>query len=318
MKDFNVNVAVLLIFFSRPDKFEKVFEQVRKARPSKLFLYQDGPRESRPDDVEGIKACRDIAESIDWECEVYRNYQERNVGCDPSEYNAIKWMFSNVDKGIILEDDDVPSVSFFSFCKEMLDRYEHDTRIFKISGMNNFGKMNEDYASYFFTPLSSIWGWATWRRCVEMYDTEYSFLSEPYLQKNMSLQYMEFSQKFGTCKWHKESGKAYYESILWNTQTSNNMLNIVPSVNLITNIGIGANGTHSGESTDLMDKMSKTLFYSKRYEMNFPLRHPDQVVPDLVYYKKMCELFGYSNPLLQKKRHLEVRILKLKKKFSRK
>lgn len=318
MNNYNVDVAVLLIFFSRPDKFQKVFEQVKKARPSKLFLYQDGPRENRPDDVEGIKACREIAENIDWECEVFRNYQEKNVGCDPSEFNAIKWMFSIVDKGIILEDDDVPSISFFRFCKEMLDKYEHDTRIFKISGMNNFGTMNEDYASYFFTPLSSIWGWATWRRCVDMYDTEYSFLSDSYLQKNMGLQYVEYNKKVNTCTRHKKSGKAYYESILWNTQMSNNMLNIVPSVNLISNIGIGANGTHSGESTDLMDKMSKSLFYSKRYEMEFPLKHPTYVVSDLIYYKKMCELFGYTNQLLQKRRHLEVRMLKLKRFINRK
>ena len=318
MNNYNVDVAVLLIFFSRPDKFQKVFEQVKKARPSKLFLYQDGPRENRPDDVAGIRACREIAENIDWECEVFRNYQEKNVGCDPSEFNAIKWMFSIVEKGIILEDDDVPSISFFRFCKEMLDKYEYDTRIFKISGMNNFGKMNEDYASYFFTPLSSIWGWATWRRCVDMYDTEYSFLSDPYLQRNMRLQYAEYNKKVNTCTRHKQSGKAYYESILWNTQMSNNMLNIVPSVNLISNIGIGTNGTHSGESTDLMDKMSKSLFYSKRYEMDFPLKHPTHVVSDLIYYKKMCELFGYTNQLLQKRRHLEVRMLKLKRFINRK
>ena len=36
------DVPVLLIFFNRPETFEKVFEQVKLARQSKLFLYQDG------------------------------------------------------------------------------------------------------------------------------------------------------------------------------------------------------------------------------------------------------------------------------------
>ena len=157
MHKFDVDVAVLMIFFNRPEKLKLVFDQVKKARPSKLYLYQDGPRQGRNDD-EGIRACRAIVDQIDWECEVNKNFQEKNVGCDPSEFNAIQWMFKTEEKGIILEDDDVPSVSFFRFCKEMLDKYENDTRIFKISGMNNFGKMNENYASYFFTPLSSIWG----------------------------------------------------------------------------------------------------------------------------------------------------------------
>ena len=128
-KPAKIDVAVLMLFFNRPDHFQQVFDEVRKARPSKLFLYQDGPRGER--DMPGIEACRQIAsdENIDWECEVHRAYQEKNQGCDPSEYLSQKWAFSIVDKCIVLEDDDVPSQSFFPFCKEMLDRYEHDDRI---------------------------------------------------------------------------------------------------------------------------------------------------------------------------------------------
>ena len=306
--EYNVDVAVLLIFFSRPDKFKKVFEQVRKARPSKLFLYQDGPRDNRADDIVGIKACREIAESIDWECEIYRNYQEKNVGCDPSEYNAIKWMFSIVDKGIILEDDDVPSVSFFRFCKEMLDKYEYDTRIFKISGMNSFERYNDEYADYFFTQLSSIWGWATWRRTIDMLDTQYSFLSDNYLQKQMKMQIKEYNEKLSTCTWHHESGIMYYESVLWNTQMTNHMLNIVPSKNLISNIGIGSDGTHSNSSLKTTDKNTQRMFYIPTYELDFPLRHPSHVIADVSYYERMCNLLNLGHPVLGKIRQWDGQI----------
>ena len=85
LKPWKIDLAVLCVFFVRPDTFSKVFAQVKKARPSKLFLYQDGPREGRPEDAEKIRMCREIAErNIDWDCQVYRNYQETNVGCDPS------------------------------------------------------------------------------------------------------------------------------------------------------------------------------------------------------------------------------------------
>lgn len=58
---------------------------MKKARPSRLFLYQDGPRGDR--DMPGIEACRDLVDDIhiDWECDVHRLYQEKNYGCDPSE-----------------------------------------------------------------------------------------------------------------------------------------------------------------------------------------------------------------------------------------
>ena len=135
-KEWKVDVPVLLIFFARPDTLEKVFESIREARPSTLLLWQDGPREGRPDDIENIEKCRKIVENIDWECEVHRFYQEENKGGDPSEYIAQKWMFETEEMGIILEDDDVPSQSFFPYCKELLEKYKDDTRINMICGMN--------------------------------------------------------------------------------------------------------------------------------------------------------------------------------------
>lgn len=123
-----------------------------------LLLYQDGPREGREDDIAGIKKCREIAESIDWDCEVYRNYQEKNVGCDPSGYNAQRWAFSIVDKCIVLEDDVVPSQSFFGYCKELLDYYENDERIGLICGMNNKDVSENVQGSYSFTLKGSFGG----------------------------------------------------------------------------------------------------------------------------------------------------------------
>lgn len=93
---------------------------MKKARPARLFLYQDGPRGER--DMAGIEACRRIVDDseIDWECEVHRLYQEKNYGCDPSEYLSQKWAFSMTDKCMVLEDDDVPSQSFFPFVRNCL------------------------------------------------------------------------------------------------------------------------------------------------------------------------------------------------------
>ena len=157
MKPFLVDVPVLILFFNRPQQLSQVFEQVRNARPSKLFLYQDGPRGEH--DLPGIKACREVTDQIDWDCKVHRMYQEKNYGCDPSEYISQKWAFSMVDKCIVLEDDDVPSVSFFTFCKEMLDKYEQDPRITMIAGFNNEEITPGVPYDYFFASTFSIWGW---------------------------------------------------------------------------------------------------------------------------------------------------------------
>ena len=179
------DIAVLLLFFTRSDTFQLVFEAVRQARPSKLLLYQDGPR--GPQDMAGIEACRSIVsdENIDWECEVHRRYLDHNEGCDPSGFRSHQWAFSLADKVMVLEDDVVPSLSFFPFCKEMLDKYEHDERISMVAGFNIDEISPDCEDSYFFTSAFSIWGWASWRRVAQRWDPTYAFMHNPETLKRL-------------------------------------------------------------------------------------------------------------------------------------
>lgn len=284
-----IDVAVLLIFFVRVEKTEEVFNEIRKARPSKLFLYQDGPRAERKDDMQKIEACRKIVEQIDWDCEVFRYYQDKNFGCDPSEYIAQKWMFSHVDKGIILEDDDVPSQSFFPFCKELLDKYEHDYRINIICGMNNLGSTSSN-ASYIFTRYGSIWGWATWKRNVDLWDKDFKWMNDEETVKSLKIKYPNFKQLIRVCKYHISTGRDHYESILGAHQWLNHQLNIVPTQNMITNIGIGADTTHSCDDINKLPKATRKLLYQPRHEIDFPIIHPDYVVEDMGFKRKFEKL----------------------------
>ena len=232
-----VDVAVLILFFNRPEPLSAVFEQVRKARPSKLFLYQDGARGEK--DMPGILACRKVVDEIDWECEVYQWYQEKNFGCDPSEYLSQKWAFSIVEKCIVLEDDDVPSVSFFAFCKELLDRYENDSRICMISGINYDEITPNMPYDYFFSTAFSIWGWASWRRVIDQWDEHYSFLDDTFNLQQLEeyIKERKYQKEFiEFCRHHRESGKAYYESIFHAAMFFNSGLSIVPTKNMINNL----------------------------------------------------------------------------------
>lgn len=285
-----IDVAVLLIFFTRVDKTAEVFEQIKKARPARFYLYQDGPRPNRPDDIENIAKCREIVEGIDWECEVHRMYQEDNFGCDPSEFIAQKWMFETENKGIILEDDDVPSQSFFPFCKELLEKYEHDDRINMICGMNNLDT-TETSSSYIFSEYGSIWGWATWKRNVDRWDPEYHWLDNEEIVENLRKKYHGFDTIIRNCRRHKATGRAHYESILGAHQYIHHQLNIVPAQNMITNIGIGSETTHSTDDINKLPRATRRLLYKQRFEIDFPLRHPDVIVEDMEFkreFNKLC------------------------------
>lgn len=294
MEKSKIDVSVLLLFFLRTEKTVKVFEEIRKARPYRIFLYQDGPRANHPDDKEKLQECRSAIESmIDWDCEVYRWYQEGNKGCDPSEYLSQKWMFSIVDKGIVLEDDDIPSQSFFPFCKALLDRYENDTRINAICGMNNLG-VTDIKESYLFTRYGAIWGWATWRRVIDQWDSQYSWLADARVVDNISRKWRKSDEFVKLCKRHLDSGREHYESILGANVRLNNTLNIVPAKNMITNIGIGEETTHSVNDIHKLPRAVRKILYMKRHELEFPLIHPKYVVEDYIWNNSFMKRMGYS------------------------
>ena len=308
------DIAVLLLFFNRPEPFRLVFNEVKKARPSRLFLYQDGPRGDR--DKPGIEACRKIAEDIDWECDVHKLYQEHNYGCDPSEYISQKWAFSIVDKCIVLEDDDVPSQSFFPFCKEMLDRYEHDERITMIAGFNTDEITPDVPDDYFFTTAFSIWGWASWRRVIDRWDGSYSFLDDAYSMRLLRSLAKERGYRTDMIKMfydHRQTGKEYYESIFWASMLFNSGLAVMPAKNMINNVGLTADSTHYSATLETMPRRLRRMFTMKRFDIDFPLRHPRYVIENVEYRERLYLMNAWGHPWRKVQYSLEELVLNLRR-----
>ncbi len=315
-KPYKIDIAVLLIFWARPEPFRKVFEQIKKARPSKLFLYQDGPRENRPDDIVKIKKCREIAEDIDWECEVHRFYQRENLGCVPSGFIAEKWIFETEEMGIVLEDDDVPSQSFFPFCKELLEKYKDDERIDRICGMNNTGISEHIPYSYFFSTTSSTCGWASWKRVVDTWDETYGFLDDAVALKQIAEIFREKGRNFDSfikaCIKRRQSGRGDPECIPGASTILNSRLNIVATQNMICNIGVTENATHSPEDIRMMPRGIRRIFNMKTYEVEFPLKHPKYVVEDVEFRKRLYRIMGWGHPFVSSYRKCESVLLRIR------
>ena len=310
---WETDVNVLLIFFTREDVFEKCFEAVRAVKPRRLLLWQDGPRESRPDDIEKIEKCRKIAENIDWDCEVYRKYNEKNYGCDPSTFYSHKWAFSIVDKLIVLEDDIVASPEFFYFCKELLDRYEHDDRIAKICGMNQVKDFKCD-DSYFFTTVGSP-GWASWKRVADTWDEEYSFLDDEYAMRLMRNYRKDklYPAYEKVCYGHRAEGIPHWETIQTYARYFNSQLNILPAKNLVKNIGLGEDSTHSNIDLECIPKRIRNLFYRDIEKLDFPLKHPKYIIDNSEYRDRFFKLQGIGYPLIRYELKIKSIVLRLLK-----
>ncbi len=298
-KKWKIDVPVLLIFFARPDTLEKVFESIKEARPSTLLLWQDGPRENRPDDIENIEKCRKIVEDIDWDCEVYKRYNEKNYGCDPSTFYAHKWAFSIVDKCIVLEDDFLVSQSFFPYCKELLDKYEYDERINHICGFNLLGVSEHCPNDYLFSHNGSG-AWASWKRVADGWDETYSFLKDEYAMSNLRKKYgKKFDIWYNNACRHQSTGKAFWESILGFDCMLNNRYAIIPKNNLVSNIGLTYGSTHSNTEIHLLTKKEQTIFNNPINELDFPIKHPKYIVPDYQYMYELDLLYANGHPFIK-------------------
>lgn len=292
MKEYIHDVPVALIFFNRPEQFAKVFEQVKNARPSKLFLIQDGPRKDNQADVENIAKCREVLKKIDWDCEVVRDFSEENLGCGKRVFSGISKCFEKVDRLIILEDDCVPSKSFFPFCCEILEKYKDDERVGMISGMNHLGQFSKITGDYLFSEVGSIAGWATWKRVWKTvtYDLCATVQNKQAMRILENQGHYSVNRGFtcGAARKKAEQMQKGKKMSSWSTQFSlqlilNNQLILTPRVNLMTNIGLTEESANSVGSIKLIPQGLRPLYRLKNYEMEFPLTHPQFIANDFEY-----------------------------------
>lgn len=266
---------VALILFNRPQTTMRVMQAIRAARPHKLFLIADGPRPDHPSDAVQCADARAIALTIDWECEVVTNFAETNLGLKQRVESGLDWLFSQVERAIILEDDCLPQPTFFTFCDELLERFADDPRIMTISGCDYKFGLTGDANSYTFSRYSLIWGWATWRRAWQTNDPEMSGFKE-------AMEHERLETMLGSARaaryWDYFLNEQFILRDSWDGAWMWNIwqregLNIHPNVNLVENIGFGAQATHTQDGTSTMSELLSE-------PMPFPLQHPIHISRD--------------------------------------
>lgn len=286
-----LNTAVLFLVFNRPKVTAQVFQAIRQAKPPRLYIAADGPRADTHGDSERCNEVRQFATLVDWPCEVKTLFHDKNQGCKIGVSNGINWFFENEEEGIILEDDCLPSQSFFWFCQELLEKYRSDERIGQICGSAFVTESlsSSRSSSYLFSKYGPIWGWASWRRAWSHYDSDLSnwqlmktpfWLNSAYYDDNEKEARLIIGEKLyrnGIDTWDYQWGFAKnYQSAL----------SIVPAENMVVNIGFGPDATHtiSGNSPT-----------QNKMDMKFPIQHPEFMLADEEHDRLYREKMWGSN-----------------------
>jgi hypothetical protein len=244
------DTPILFLVFNRPGPTEKVFERIRHIKPTKLFIAADGPRENKVGEKDKCEDVRNlILEGIDWPCEIKTLFRDKNIGCGPAVSEGITWFFEHVEEGIIIEDDILPSHSFFGFAEQLLKLYRNDESVWHVGG-NSYNPY-EMKSPYYFSAYPHIWGWATWRRAWRNYKFQLDDIDPQKLFANINELFLTQSEK----KFWIDFYNSYFkvkEKTTWDYQWTcrmwyNKGLAILPSANLIMNIGFEEDATHTAD-----------------------------------------------------------------------
>lgn len=269
MKRENPNIApVLFIIFNRLGTTKQVFEEIKKAKPKQLFIAADGPR-TKEEKKKTDAVRKYVLDNIDWKCSVKKLFRKENWGCDKNSLDALDYFFSDVEYGIFLEDDVLPSQDFFRFHSELLEKYKNEKKIKAICGVNFLGESNTKNSYIFSRIFFSSWGFSTWRRAWRLERDRIRKTMKkgkrisPYFIHNIILK-----------KKLKDvliKGKEGYDYVF----AANNMLDkgltIVPSKNLARSVGFVEDSSHK---TNEIDKKFLDL---ERKGISFPLKHPREI-----------------------------------------
>jgi hypothetical protein len=298
------DVPIVFMIFNRPDLTQKVFNMLRQIRPDRLYVVADGPRPSVASDAVQCAQTRAIIETIDWPCELIKDYSEGNLGCKTRPYSGITNAFGHFDRAIILEDDCIPHPDFFVYCRQLLDRYADHKKIMHIGGTQLLSFTGSMKTSYFFSQAPLVWGWATWKRAWDLYDVT---IKDWDLNKSQVLDRLAI---------HQDTKQSIINAIektrdglidAWDYQwlaciLIHEGLCAIPAKNLISNCGFDQRATHTRDSANAFSKRRLS-------GMVFPMVHPDSQELDTHWNRRWLEkTFSKRKTIYEKYRKKLVRI----------
>lgn len=298
-------VPVLLIIFNRSDTTLQVIDRLRLAGIQNLYIYSDGPRREKEGEFNFLKDIQKLLiKNINWPCKVTTLFKDHNEGPKAAIGEAIKWFFETEEEGIILEHDCVPSISFFNYCATLLEYYRSDERIMHISGDNfQFGKEVGD-GSYYFSKITHIWGFATWRRAWQHYDVNMKMYPE--FKRTGRIKDIIFHKR-SIEFWLKIFDKTYNNQIqTWDYQWTFSMwcangLAILPNKNMVSNVGFDKLALNTTNPNDKLASM-------ETFEIN-TIIHPSFVIHNQEADARSMDEVFYPNLL----KYLSGRLKELKR-----
>lgn len=298
-------IPIVLIIFKRVEKTLLILDRIAQVKPKKLYLISDAGRDV--EEQEQVVKCREkVEQRIDWDCKIIKHYATENRGCYEQIGLGACWVFSREQVAIFLEDDNLPEISFFYYCKELLYKYEKENKILWICG-TNYMKNFKCKSDYVYTQHMLPCGWASWsNKFLEMYDYDFENYNQQSLKEIKQRYASKALYRYDVERWQseynrKENGQTYmsWDYHMGFSLRYYDVWGIAPVVNQITNIGIDKESIHGGVSKNLV--MTKRFCEIESVQLELPLKEPQKFKLNKKFERKTTKIvlppFGMRNKI---------------------
>lgn len=258
---------IALFAYNRPAHTRRLVASLQRnalARASELVVFSDAPKAAG--EVEQVGQVRRFIGQIDGFRSVTLVERERNLGLARSIIDGVTAVVGAQGRVIVLEDDLTVTPHFLEFMNRALETYADAERVIQVSGyMFPVPVAVEEDA--LFLPLTTSWGWATWRRAWRWFDPAaegYARLkADPELRRRFNLggAYDYFSLLEDQLAGRVDSWAVRWQLVAFLREA----LTLYPRYALTANTGFDGSGTHPAAVGLLARSNARDDFSPRRF-----------------------------------------------------
>jgi hypothetical protein len=249
MRELNQPAPIVLFCFNRPKHTAKTISALAKnylAATSDLYIFCDGPRSE--EDMLSVTEVYSIVENVVGFRNVYIRKSQHNKGLADSVIAGVTEIVQLYGRVIVLEDDLVTSPYFLEYMNDALKLYLDEERVVSIHAYCY--PVKAALPETFFLRGADCWGWATWKRGWELFNSDGQFLLDE-LQRLKLTHLFDFNGAYQYTEMLKNQINGNNESwaVRWYASAFlADKLTLYPWRSLVHNIGNDNSGTHCGIS----------------------------------------------------------------------
>ena len=187
-----------------------------------------------------------------------------------SVIEGVTAIINKYDRVIVLEDDLITGKGFLRYMNEALEKYEKEDKVMQISGYMFPVEAKIAANTSFFLPFPTSWGWATWKRAWDYFDSNAAGYKQLKNDKKISYQFDLMGTYPYTAMLIRQMEGTGIDSwaIRWGWSVFKRQgLTLYPGQSLIQNIGFGIDATHTSDASNIL---SSTKFNGDENIESFP------------------------------------------------